>query len=139
MLLGSRTYGPGVDMWAAGCIMAELANGTPLFRGQSDLQQVGIVFAHRGGVDVSTWPEVTRLPDYGKIGVPQASDPHACVQEAAPRLDPEGRNLIARLLSLNQGGRGTASEALEHAWFRGGGAPATAREIYTYLKRERLI
>ena len=32
LLLGEREYGPEVDMWGAGCIVAELWTGTPLMQ-----------------------------------------------------------------------------------------------------------
>jgi mitogen-activated protein kinase 15 len=31
--LGSRTYGKAADMWSAGCIIAEMLTGQPLFPG----------------------------------------------------------------------------------------------------------
>ena len=31
LLLGTRAYGPAVDMWSAGCIFAELLQGRPIF------------------------------------------------------------------------------------------------------------
>ena len=34
LLLGARHHGPPVDAWAAGCVLAELALLTPLFRGR---------------------------------------------------------------------------------------------------------
>lgn len=34
LLLGSSYYGKEVDVWAIGCIMAELMDGQPLFPGE---------------------------------------------------------------------------------------------------------
>lgn len=31
ILWGSQKYGPAVDMWAAGCVFAEMLRGVPLF------------------------------------------------------------------------------------------------------------
>lgn len=31
ILWGSQKYGPAVDMWAAGCVLAEMLRGVPLF------------------------------------------------------------------------------------------------------------
>ncbi len=31
LLLGERKYGPGIDMWSCGCLLAELMTGKPLF------------------------------------------------------------------------------------------------------------
>lgn len=33
-------YGPGVDMWAIGCLMGELIDGEPLFAGDNDIDQL---------------------------------------------------------------------------------------------------
>ena len=40
VLLRSRDYGPPVDMWALGTILAELVNLKPIFPGQSEVDQV---------------------------------------------------------------------------------------------------
>lgn len=37
LLLGAELYGAPVDMWAVGCIFAELVLGTPLFQGDSEV------------------------------------------------------------------------------------------------------
>ena len=34
LLLGERNYGPPVDLWGAGCIMAELWTRTPIMQGR---------------------------------------------------------------------------------------------------------
>jgi cyclin-dependent kinase-like len=39
-LLVSTPYGPGVDIWSAGCIMGELAEGRATFPGESDIDQL---------------------------------------------------------------------------------------------------
>ena len=33
ILFGCRSYGVDVDIWSAGCILAEIINGLPLFPG----------------------------------------------------------------------------------------------------------
>ena len=38
LLLGAELYGAQVDMWAIGCIFAELVLGTPLFQGDSEVR-----------------------------------------------------------------------------------------------------
>ena len=37
LLFGARKYGTGVDIWAVGCILAELLLRLPLLPGESDL------------------------------------------------------------------------------------------------------
>jgi len=43
LVVGSPNYGPGIDVFAAGCIMAELADGEPLLPGDSEISQLGII------------------------------------------------------------------------------------------------
>ena len=43
LLLGSTSYGFGVDMWAIGCIMGEISDGQPIFPGESEVDQLYIV------------------------------------------------------------------------------------------------
>ena len=40
VLLGSRTYSTSIDVWSAGCIMAEMISGIPLFRGRDNNDQL---------------------------------------------------------------------------------------------------
>jgi len=40
VLLGSSHYGPGVDIWGIGCVLAELLLHRPLFMGKSTMHQV---------------------------------------------------------------------------------------------------
>jgi len=45
LLVGDRAYGPGVDVWALGCMAAEMQSGRPLFPGDSDADQLARVLA----------------------------------------------------------------------------------------------
>ena len=40
LLVGDTKYGKAVDIWALGCLIAELLTGDPLFPGDSDLDQL---------------------------------------------------------------------------------------------------
>jgi cyclin-dependent kinase len=45
VLLGSRHYATGIDMWSVGCIFAEMAmHGQPLFPGDSEIDQIFKIF-----------------------------------------------------------------------------------------------
>jgi serine/threonine protein kinase len=37
LLLGSTNYGPAVDLWSAGCILAELLAGKPIMPGRTEV------------------------------------------------------------------------------------------------------
>lgn len=40
LLVGDEAYGKPVDMWAVGCMLAEMTTGMPLFPGESDIDQL---------------------------------------------------------------------------------------------------
>lgn len=40
LLVGDTNYDKLVDVWAAGCMFAEILNGMPLFPGESDIDQL---------------------------------------------------------------------------------------------------
>lgn len=54
LLVGDTEYGKGVDIWATGCIFAEILTGQPLYPGDSDIDQLyriikclGSTYLHR--------------------------------------------------------------------------------------------
>lgn len=47
ILLGDPTYSSAVDMWACGCIFAELLTQEPLLPGKSDTEQLKKIFQVR--------------------------------------------------------------------------------------------
>jgi hypothetical protein len=47
LLFGATRYGPAVDMWAAGCVLAELMLRKPWFAGSCDMDQLDRIFKVR--------------------------------------------------------------------------------------------
>lgn len=43
LLVGDANYNKTVDVWAIGCIYAEMFNGMPLFPGESDLHTLKLI------------------------------------------------------------------------------------------------
>jgi len=46
VLLGSPRYSTPVDIWSIGCIFAEMASRRPVFRGDSEIDQLFRIFRH---------------------------------------------------------------------------------------------
>jgi len=67
ILWGSQKYGPAVDLWACGNVLAEMLRGVPLFAGTTDIEQLAIIIRTLGSPRLNEWPELTALPDYSKI------------------------------------------------------------------------
>ena len=64
LLFGARKYGTGVDIWAVGCILAELLLRIPFVAGETDLDQLAKIFQAMGTPTEESWPGHTNLPDY---------------------------------------------------------------------------
>lgn len=52
IFFGSKYYSYAVDMWAIGCILAELYQKKPLFTGNHDLDTLSQIFSVTGVADV---------------------------------------------------------------------------------------
>ena len=44
ILLGGKQYATGVDIWSVGCIFAEMVNKSPLFPGDSEIDELFKIF-----------------------------------------------------------------------------------------------
>ncbi|KAF8325462.1 Pkinase-domain-containing protein [Cantharellus anzutake] len=115
VLLGSRHYSTAIDMWSVGCIMAEMVmSGTPLFPGDSEIDQIFKIFKILGTPHESTWPGVSQLPDF-KPTFPQWSG--IDLGEAVHEIDRVGADLLHSFLVYDTASRMSAKRAQKHPWF----------------------
>ncbi|KAK7018457.1 Pkinase-domain-containing protein [Favolaschia claudopus] len=117
VLLGSRHYSTALDMWSVGCIFAEMAmRGTPLFPGDSEIDQIFRIFRIMGTPNELTWPGIQTLPDY-KPTFPQwtAQD----LAKVVPALDEHGLDMLQATLMYDATKRISAKRVLLHPYFAG--------------------
>mmetsp|Transcript_691 Transcript_691/g.1836 ORF Transcript_691/g.1836 Transcript_691/m.1836 type:complete len:315 (-) Transcript_691:530-1474(-) len=113
VLLGSTHYSTPVDMWSVGCIFAELVRKQPLFPGDCELQQLLHIFKLLGTPSEDLWPGVTKLRDWHEWPQWQAQD----LSRIFPTLEPEGIDLLKKMLEYDPAKRVSAKEALKHPFF----------------------
>ncbi|KAJ3641268.1 hypothetical protein Zmor_027781 [Zophobas morio] len=70
LLLGSKLYTNGVDIWSLGCVMAEMLIKRALFPGDSEIDQIFKIFKILGTPNEEMWPGVATLPQY-EVSFPQ--------------------------------------------------------------------
>ena len=83
VLFGAKLYNTSIDMWSAGCIFAEIANGgRPLFPGSDVDDQLKRIFKLLGTPTEETWPGVSTLPEYKQMPLYHPSMTFGQVQNA---------------------------------------------------------
>lgn len=135
ILLGQKQYSTPVDVWSIGCIFAEMVSRTPLFPGDSEIDQLFKIFRCLGTPTEETWPGVEKLPDYKPTFPKWEGDSLA---NRVPGLDADGIDLLSRMLRYEPSQRISARDALNHPYFndlnrRPAGATAQAHAALSTL------
>ncbi|KAF3668899.1 Cyclin-dependent kinase D-1 [Capsicum annuum] len=119
LLFGAKQYGPGVDVWAAACIFAELLLRRPFLQGNSDIDQLGKIFAAFGTPKPSQWNDMVHLPDY----VEYQYVPGQPLKTLFPTATEDCLDLLSKMFMYDPKARISAQQALEHRYFSSGPPP----------------
>lgn len=115
LLFGARKYGASVDMWAVGCIFAELITNWPVFPGENDIDQLRLVMKGLGSPTLRDWPEMAQLPDYNKIVMPEFKPQP--LDHLVPNASPDALRVLRKMLVFNPQHRHTARQVLSDPYF----------------------
>lgn len=148
LLFGAIHYDTSVDMWSAGCILAELLARKPIFPGRTEVDQIELIVRLCGTPTAETWPGLF-APNRDEVYpwfklLPQQSYP-SHLAEAFSRFPAPALDLIQSLLQLDPSRRMTASDALDHDWFWTDPMPSDPQDLpkhqpnweYSVRKRNR--
>ncbi|KAK8209625.1 cyclin-dependent protein kinase-like protein Ssn3 [Phyllosticta capitalensis] len=149
LLLGARHYTPAIDLWAVGCIFAELLALRPIFKGEEakldnkkqppfQRNQMQKIVEIMGMPRVEEWPLLRSMPEYPQLPSLSAGNPRinrpmglrawydACMRSngypdrPGETPGPEGYALLQGLLEYDPKKRLTAEQALQHPYFKVG-------------------
>ncbi|KAL3604373.1 hypothetical protein D5086_005232 [Populus alba] len=114
LIFGATEYTTAIDIWSAGCVLAELLLGQPLFPGESGVDQLVEIIKVLG---TPTREEIKCMnPNYTEFKFPQIKA-HPWHKIFHKRMPPEAVDLVSRLLQYSPNLRSTALEALIHPFF----------------------
>lgn len=154
LLLGSRHYTPAVDLWAVGCIFAELLSLRPIFKGEEakmdskktvpfQRNQMQKIVEVIGMPSKERWPLLTAMPEYPQLNTLGANNSkvhrpmglenwyNQCMRSnqypsnvQGASPGSEGFSLLQGLLEYDPQKRLTAEQALQHPYFTSGELPS---------------
>ncbi|KAH7440837.1 hypothetical protein KP509_03G013400 [Ceratopteris richardii] len=114
LIFGAVHYSTAIDIWSAGCVLAELLLGQPLFPGESGIDQLVEIIKVLG---TPTREEIKCMnPHYTDYKFPQIKA-HSLHKIFPKRTPPEAVDLVSRLLQYSPTLRYTALEACVHPFF----------------------
>lgn len=117
IILRDQFYNSPVDLWATGCIMAELYMGRPIFPGNSESDQIYKICSVLGSPNTQNWPDVQHLLNRSGLRLPNSSP--IPLSKLIPNASSEALNLISDLLRYDPSKRLSATQALNHPYFKG--------------------
>ena len=130
ILLRDPNYGTGTDIFALGCVMAELMTLKPLFPGSNEVDQIQQIFQMLGAPGPFHWPqgiELARKLNIISFLPPNSfhtDDPRIIysrsrmnLEYAVPDASPQFINVLMKMLQIDPRERAPAREILNDSFF----------------------
>jgi len=115
IMLSFKMYTKAVDIWAVGCILAELLSGKPLFPGRDYGHQLDLILDVIGTPTLDEFYSITsrRSRDYIRA-LPIRK--RKSFPALFPKASPDAIDFLQRTLTFDQRKRMSVDEALEHPY-----------------------
>ncbi|XP_072019334.1 cyclin-dependent kinase 8-like isoform X2 [Amphiura filiformis] len=132
LLLGARHYTKAIDIWAIGCIFAELLTSEPIFHcRQEDIKtsnpyhhdQLDRIFNVMGFPQDKDWEDIKKMPEHSTLvrDFKRSSYANCCLlkymEKHKIKLDSKAFQLLSRLLTMDPNKRITSKTAMEDGYF----------------------
>ncbi|KAI3372775.1 hypothetical protein L3Q82_023234 [Scortum barcoo] len=115
LLLSPNNYTKAIDMWAAGCILAEMLTGRMLFAGAHELEQMQLILNTVPVLREEDRQDLLQvMPSYVSYGW-KVKKPFS---ELLPEMDAQAVDFLERILTFNPMDRLTAEAALSHLFLQ---------------------
>lgn len=115
-ILKSTNYNSPVDIWALGCIIAEMyLHPQPLFFGNNEKEVLFRMCSILGTPTHATWTE--GIQQAKKVDIKFPSCPGVNLAEVIPQASPEAIDLMYQMINWDPSKRNTAYNLLQHPFF----------------------
>ncbi|EJW82829.1 CMGC/CDK/CDC2 protein kinase [Wuchereria bancrofti] len=115
ILFGCTNYSMAVDVWSIGCIFAEMAMKTALFRGDSEIDQIFRIFSILSTPKVEIESGVLKIPRFLKSY--PVYEKNILSKILASYMDDEGIKVLKTMLAYNPKERVSAKALLKNPYF----------------------
>lgn len=118
LLLLCNDYSTPIDVWSAGCILAELLGRRPLFPGQNYIHQLELIVSVLGSPSAEDMAFVSNQSAKDAINR-MRNRPPTDLSLLLGRPNPQAVDLLTKLLTFDPRKRYTVEQALQHPWLAG--------------------
>ncbi|EGW14421.1 cyclin-dependent kinase-like 1 isoform X4 [Cricetulus griseus] len=116
LLVGDTQYGPPVDVWAIGCVFAELLSGVPLWPGKSDVDQLYLIRKTLGDL-IPRHQQVFSMNQYfSGVKIPDPEDMET-LESKFPNISYPALGFLKGCLHMDPAERLTCEQLLQHPYF----------------------
>ena len=116
VLLRATNYSSPIDVFACGCMLAEMLTLRPLFPGSSEADQLYKICSVLGSPTMRTWPEGIKLASAMNFRFPQFNP--TALSTLMPNASAEALQLLEDCLKFDPAQRPTAAQVLQYPFFQ---------------------
>ena len=113
--LKSNNYNEKIDVWAIGCIMAELYTLKPIFPGIDEFDQLNKILKVIGTPEYNDWPEGFALIQRLNIRIPNYNKEN--LKQIVFNANDDAIDFLEFIFQINPEKRPSADELLKHPYF----------------------
>ncbi|KAK8396499.1 hypothetical protein O3P69_005503 [Scylla paramamosain] len=138
ILLNSKRYTLGVDMWSLGCILGEMLLGKPMFPGSSTIDQIERIMAVIPPPNRDDLHQVSSQYASSLLNKPHSTRTPKTLRDLLVGAPPDAIDLLEKLMVFNPDKRLTAEQALRHPYVarfhNAANEPCLARAVVPCLR-----
>lgn len=117
LLVGDTKYGRAVDVWAVGCLLAEMLTGEPLFPGDSDIDQLYLIITKIGNLTNRHREIFHRNPLFVGMKLPEVKEVEP-IEKRFHRVSSAAMDILKLCLKMDPADRPDCSKLLKHDLFK---------------------